>query len=255
MLSHLEGLVQAPSIEEIWALHCQRMAKFGFDRLLYAFTRFHTSSTMGDLEDMLVLSNHDPAYLQSFIGGGLYHHAPMVKWTVENEGACSWSLVETEARAGRLSPSEQKVLELNLRHGIRAGYSISFPATTARAKGGIGLCAAPGLSQEEVDRIWDQHGREILVLNALAHLRICSMPYVSPRRALTARQREVLEWVADGKTTADIATIMGLTPATVEKHLRLAREVLDVDTTAQAVMKASVQHQIFVAPRVSGGRG
>jgi LuxR family transcriptional regulator len=39
---------------------------------------------------------------------------------------------------------------------------------------------------------------------------------------------------------------MGLTAATVEKHLRLAREALDVDTTAQAVLKASFQNQIFL---------
>ena len=50
----------------------------------------------------------------------------------------------------------------------------------------------------------------------------------------------------DGKTTQDAAEIMGLTPATVEKHLRLAREALDVETTAQAVLKASFQNQIFV---------
>jgi len=246
MLSYLESLVHARTIEEIWALHCRRMADFGFDRLLYGFTRFHSSNSLGDLEDTLILSNHDHAYLQSFLDEGLYHHAPMVKWTVQNEGACSWNWVEAQARAGFLSQAERQVLEVNLRHGISAGYSIAFPAATARAKGGIGLCAAPGIDQAQVDRLWDQHGREILVLNTLAHLRICSMPYASARRALTSRQREVLEWVADGKTTADIAAIMGLTAATVEKHLRLAREVLDADTTAQAVMKASVQHQIFV---------
>jgi LuxR family transcriptional regulator len=39
---------------------------------------------------------------------------------------------------------------------------------------------------------------------------------------------------------------MGLTPTTVEKHLRLARDVLEVDTTAQAVLKAAYQNQIFV---------
>jgi len=69
---------------------------------------------------------------------------------------------------------------------------------------------------------------------------------VVPRRPLTRRQREVLEWVGDGKTVQDIALLMGLTPATVEKHLRLAREALEVGTTAQAVLKASYQNQIFV---------
>ena len=69
---------------------------------------------------------------------------------------------------------------------------------------------------------------------------------MSRTRKLTGRQREALEWVGEGKTTQDIATIMGLTQATVEKHLRLAREALGVETTAQAVLKASYQNQIFV---------
>ena len=50
----------------------------------------------------------------------------------------------------------------------------------------------------------------------------------------------------DGKTTQDIAFLLGLTAATVEKHLRLAREALDVDTTAQAVLKAAFYNQMFV---------
>ncbi len=58
---------------------------------------------------------------------------------------------------------------------------------------------------------------------------------------------EALQWVGDGKTAQDIALLMGLTPATVEKHLRLAREALDVETTAQAVLKAAFYNQMFMA--------
>jgi LuxR family transcriptional regulator len=39
---------------------------------------------------------------------------------------------------------------------------------------------------------------------------------------------------------------MEISPAMVEKHLRLAREALSVETTAQAVAKASFLNQIFV---------
>jgi len=38
-----------------------------------------------------------------------------------------------------------------------------------------------------------------------------------------------------------------LTQATVEKHLRLARKVLGVETTAQAVIRAAFQNQIFLS--------
>ncbi len=83
-------------------------------------------------------------------------------------------------------------------------------------------------------------------MNNVAHLKILSLPYVGPTRNLTKRQLEALHWVGDGKTTADIALLMGLTPATVEKHLRLARDVLNVETTAQAVLKAALHKQMFV---------
>lgn len=249
MIDHLEQLMQAGTIEEVWSLHVDRMTRFGFDRLLYGFTRFRTHKSFGSTDDVLVLSNHEPEYLRDYIDGGLYMHAPMVGWAADNEGACSWRLIEERARTIALTEAERQVLALNQRHGVRAGYSISFRDASIRAKGAIGLCARAGLRQSEVDDIWARHGREILVLNNIAHLRITAMPFATSRRALSLRQREALEWVGDGKTTADIAQIMGLAPATVEKHLRLAREALDVDTTAQAVLKAAFQNQIFVVGR------
>ncbi|MFN0114755.1 MAG: autoinducer binding domain-containing protein [Paracoccaceae bacterium] len=247
-MDHLERVLEAPSIEDIWSLHVDRMRDYGFDRLLYGFTRFRTSNSFGSIDDILVLSNHDQAYLDGFVKTGLFHHAPMVKWAAANEGACSWAWIEEQAHARTLTPSEQRVVDFNRRHGVTVGYSISFRDVSVRAKGGIGLSMPAGKSQDEADAIWAGHGRDIEVISSVTHLRITSMPFASSRRALTPRQREALEWVGDGKTTQDIATIMGLTAATVEKHLRLAREALDVDTTAQAVLKASVQNQIFILP-------
>ncbi len=246
MIAHLERLFDLQRIEDIWRLHLDKMATYGFDRLLYGFTRFRTSNSFGDIDDILVLSNHSKAYLDGFVGTGLYHHAPMVKWAAENVGACSWRWIEEQARSGHSTPSELKVMDFNLKMGVRAGYSISFKDVSVRSKGAIGLAARDGIQQHQVEDIWLEHGREIVMINNVTHLRITAMPYGSRARSLTKRQREALEWVGDGKTTQDIATIMGLTPATVEKHLRLAREALDVETTAQAVLKASFQNQIFV---------
>lgn len=262
MINHLEKLLSLQDIDKLWELHCELMSQYGFDRLIYAFTPFRTGSGLGRLEDTLILSNHDEPYLNEFLRGGLFMHAPMVRWTAENVGACSWSWVEERVRAGLLTPPELHVLDVNHRHGVRAGYSISFIDGSSRARAGIGLCAEPGLRQSDVDEIWERNGRELMVVNAITHLRISTMPFVTAHRALTRRQREVLEWGADGKTTADIAMLMGLTIATVEKHLRLAREALDVETTAQAVLKASLQRQIFFnrsyidgAIRSSAGNG
>jgi LuxR family transcriptional regulator len=242
----LNALITAASVDELWEMHTRRMAAYGFDRLIYGFSRYMTETSMGDPDDFLLLSNHDPAYIERFIGEGLFHHAPMVRWARENDGPRSWAWIARLEAAGALTETEREVLAFNRSMGVRAGYSISFKSVSPRAKGAIGLAARAGLSQQEVDAIWARHGEDILLLNNLAHLRIMSLPHPQPGGALTPRQREVLEWVSAGKTVQDIAVLMGLTRATVEKHLRLAREALGAETTAQAVVKAAFQQQIFV---------
>jgi LuxR family transcriptional regulator len=238
----LNSLLNAPGIEALWDMHCRQMAEFGFDRLLYGFTRYRTATTLGDPDDFVLLSSHDPAYTKGFIEDRLYADAPMVKWALENDGARSWSHI----RSLDLSHEEQQVLEFNKSHDVTAGYSVSFKSVSPRAKGAIALTARRGISQDEVDALWGEHGETITVLNTVVHLRILSLPYNAPGRALTRRQREVLEWVGDGKTVQDTALLMDLTPATVEKHLRLARDALSVETTAQAVLKAAFQNQMFI---------
>ena len=243
----LLDLTHANSIEELWALHCERMAGFGFNRVLYGFTRFRTATSLGDPNDFIILSNIDSDYVTTFISGGLYLQAPMVRWALDNDGAASWTVLRMMLDSGTITDAERRILAFNAKHQITAGYSISFRSLSDRAKGAIALIADPNATQAEVDAIWEKSGDLIQLMNNIVHLKILTLPYTPPNQTLTKRQREALEWVGGGKTMQDIATIMGLTPATVEKHLKLARKALNVDTTAQAVLKAALQNQMFIS--------
>jgi DNA-binding CsgD family transcriptional regulator len=77
----------------------------------------------------------------------------------------------------------------------------------------------------------------------MAH-RLSVAPAVVPAGTLSAREREVLRWVAAGRRQADIAATLGLSTRTVENHLRRARQRLGVATTAQAVRAASRRGEI-----------
>jgi DNA-binding CsgD family transcriptional regulator len=55
--------------------------------------------------------------------------------------------------------------------------------------------------------------------------------------ALTDREREVLEWVARGKTNADIGAILGISTRTVQKHLENVFAKLAVETRTAAVSR------------------
>ena len=241
----LLNLVKSRDLECAWALLTEKMTQYGFDRVIFGYTRFRTEKSFGDFEDNLVLSNHDAEYLDKFLGEKLYYHSPMMRWANENSGAMSWSWVRGRAEQGILSKKELEIIELNVKFDISAGYTISFHSTSHRTRSILSLTGRSGITQDQVDDIWAEHGDEIELIWQVANLKLTSLPYATDTRKLTKRQVEVLEWVSDGKTTADAAKIMGLTPATVEKHLRLARDILNVDTTAQAILKASLLNQIF----------
>jgi DNA-binding CsgD family transcriptional regulator len=57
------------------------------------------------------------------------------------------------------------------------------------------------------------------------------------RPALTAREAEVLSWVARGKTNPQIAELLWLSPATVRKHLENVYGKLGVSTRTAAVAR------------------
>ncbi len=241
---YLIEMTRSTRLEDVWDMHKARMAEYGFDRLLYATTSFRTDHSAGDVRDALILTNHTSEFTSGYLDGGLFRNAPMVRWAMKNVGTRSFAQIRQDAEAGRLTQDEMIVVDFNRRHGVIAGYGISFPRTSARTGHGIGL-SSTGMTQDEVDALWEDRGAEIEMLNNVAHLTILSLPYGMHGRSLTERQLEVLELVADGKTVQDVAVIMGRNPATVEKHLRLAREALDAENTAQAILKASVQNQFF----------
>jgi DNA-binding CsgD family transcriptional regulator len=61
----------------------------------------------------------------------------------------------------------------------------------------------------------------------------------SPSSAsLTSREREVLHWLAGGKTDRDIGDILGISPRTVQKHLQRIYAAFGVETRTAAVVRA-----------------
>jgi len=56
--------------------------------------------------------------------------------------------------------------------------------------------------------------------------------------AVTAREAEVLLWVARGKSNRDIGEILGLSPRTVNKHLEQIYQKLSVENRASAAIAA-----------------
>jgi DNA-binding response OmpR family regulator len=89
---------------------------------------------------------------------------------------------------------------------------------------------------------------EILAALIAARLARAGMVRVeAPPKTVTSlgkREVEVLTWAARGKTSSEIAQILGLSKRTVDFHIENARGKLGVATRMQAVVKATTEQLI-----------
>ncbi len=60
----------------------------------------------------------------------------------------------------------------------------------------------------------------------------------TPDTSLSARERQVLELIAKGKSNKEIASELGITPATVKCHVSVILTRLDASDRTQAVVTA-----------------
>lgn len=245
LLVLLNRIAASTSIDEAWEHATGYFASLGFKRANYGYTRFRHLKTIGDPDDALFLTTCDADFVKRYFQGGFFAKTPVFRWCERNSGSCTWTWVKEAYEAGKLSAEEAEAVKQNAMTGVTAGMSVSFPDASSRSKGALGLIADPGLKNTDVDAIYADKREEITAVANVMHLAIVHLPQLSRRRALSPRQRESLEWVADGKTTQDVALLMGVSAAMVEKHLRLAREALAVETTAQAVAKGAMLNMIF----------
>ncbi len=62
----------------------------------------------------------------------------------------------------------------------------------------------------------------------------CGAP--APEDALTAREREVFEWIGQGKTNGEIASILGRSVHTVKRHVERILAKLGVENRCAAAL-------------------
>jgi DNA-binding CsgD family transcriptional regulator len=132
-------------------------------------------------------------------------------------------------RRGRdFSDRERDVLDL-LREHLSQLYLRSQALEAAQAAlAGLNLMTGPSGSA------WLRPGpqRELIA----APERFAGLP-------LTPRERDVMRWLAAGKTDRDIAAVLGCSHRTVQKHLERIYGKLGVETRTAAVMRALAPKQ------------
>ena len=87
------------------------------------------------------------------------------------------------------------------------------------------------------------HARDAIAL-LLERVQICGRTHQRRHGKLTTRENEVLHWLAAGKSNAEMAEILGVSPSTVGKHLERIYQKLGVENRTAAASFYDVARRV-----------
>lgn len=213
--------------QEVVALlaECYRELGFGFVRLITVPLGEFAPPPLASLGDL------PPKWLETFANNPLGRFDPAPRRALSSGHPIRW-LPLTEDPS--LTHNEASFAALFKASSMTDG--LTLPVYGRASSSGIvmlGEVARPSLIDDS-DLAW------LHVAAESAFRRIEQLRYEASRDALlSAREQEVLYWIASGKSNADVATIVGISPATVATYVMRLFAKLGVNSRVAAALSAT----------------
>lgn len=220
-------LIPETSPEAIFA-HIQRATvQLGFEHVAFGFQAPYPVTN----PNVTLLNNYPTAWQQRYAQAGYLLTDPTVSHGRQSQTPIVWNDQAFASNRALWADTQD--------HGIKTGW-----AQSCLERSGAGslltLCrrAEPlttsELQAKEASMRW---------LVQVAHV-ILSRAVLSQEKityaALTKREREVLQWSADGKSAQDIADILNLSKGAVDFHLKNSIQKLNAPNKTAAVARAAL---------------
>lgn len=155
-------------------------------------------------------------------------HDPIVRQAARVNRPFRWGEALQQADA-----KGRSMMDLARDFGLTDGLVIPIKSID-RLPGGVSLAG-------DTSNLTNRQIRELHLVAVHTYDRLEALIGYEPFRVsvnLSPREREIMHWIAAGKTCRDIADILDLKPKTVEHYTASARRKLDASTMAQAISTA-----------------
>lgn len=225
-LPRIEG---CRSLAELWRLVRTYYRGLGFGAVAYLVPR-RAGTAAGDGAELAVIHHgFPPEIAHAYLEASDRRLDVVPRFAMTQGVAMRWSQIWTLA-----APDAEQRAFLEEMRAVGFGDGFALPVF-----GPLGRNALVQVGRAESEAALDAAPvSQMQMFAQAAHLHLCTlMPVANPLdRPLSARELEILDWVAKGKSNAVIADILDLSKDTVDTYLRRIYEKLDVsDRTSAAV--------------------
>lgn len=221
---------RAPTVEDAFNILETYLSALGFDRVVYSLITDHPS--LNRKRGHGILRNYPDDWMKYYFAKDYVDVDPVIKVIKQTSGAFLWHDLD------------------HLKRGLsREELTLMHEAREARLLDGIGLSLHGGLGEIVGMGVASSSGGADLDVDTMSLVyALCSQFHIVYRRMettlapaiiqLSAREREVLTWTAEGKSRTAIGEILHISDQTVKTYMNRIFAKLEVNSIQLAVVKA-----------------
>ncbi|MEM8815284.1 MAG: LuxR family transcriptional regulator [Pseudomonadota bacterium] len=228
----IEQSNRAKTAEPVVALMESAASDFGFDKFAYCALTRHGDFDAGLNPAPAVAHNFPDAWRDYYFANNYQTKDPVVLLAPEIARPFHWDDLRNRYK---LEASQTKLMNQAAESGLNDGVGVPLHGP----RGNVCLVTFAREQPQPDDSV------ELAKLEALAtqfHAAYSGISHVehgtNAALVLSLRERECLQWVAHGKSSWDISTILCISENTVNFHIKNALAKLDANSRTLAVVKA-----------------
>jgi DNA-binding CsgD family transcriptional regulator len=227
----IEDTCACSSRDDIFQILQNTLQDIGYDRVVYSFLTDHPR--LGKPAGHGIQKNYPDDWMAHYVSKGYFNIDPVPKQAFSSPFPFTWDgLIEQS------SLNDDELLVMNEAREARLLDGVGVPIYGVGGEiAGLGIASSTGGIYPDK--------RLLCIIRALAnqfHYAYSIQPYEeamqSPETILTAKEKEVLHWIAEGKSQEEIGDILHISANTVKYHTKNIFQKLDVSEKTLAVVKS-----------------
>ncbi len=222
----LSRIAEAHSLPVLWRAMTRFFARHGFGATSYYLMRQGSSQ----VATLPIQHGYERSAVDAYISSDFQRLDIVPRIAIANGEPVLWSEIWTHSET---TPEEREFHAAMVVAGFQDGIALPVYGPNLRN-------ACIGISHMSGKVDLSQSSLALLQFVAqAAHLRTCAMfsDELTADRQLSSREKEILDWVARGKSNSVIAEILEISPGTVDTYMRRIYVKLDVSDRTSAAVK------------------
>ena len=233
----IEEANSAKSTQEVTRLFADALKDYGYDRFCYSLVTDHPS--LGLNAGHGIVANYPEDWMAHYKANLYEKKDPVPRHAFDTLRPFTWEAVQ---QTRELKADAKRVMSEAREAGLLDGVAIPICGHNGELAG-VGMASSIGGVRPDVKVL-----RKLQALAIQFHLAFTDfekMDRAVGNVHLTNREKEILLWVAEGKSDSIIADIIGVSHAAIRFHLNNIFKKLDANERTLATVKAIRQGLIL----------